>query len=75
MAGLENFRKQFCRERRYNKANVLTLDSLVTVFLSEVLYEIRDELDEIEDAVLSGNLLQKKSQRRWIFQWKEFVRS
>lgn len=54
MAGLEKFRKQFCRERRYNKENVLTLDSLVTVFLSEVLYEIRDELDEIEDAVLSG---------------------
>lgn len=41
-------------ERRYNKENVLTLDSLVTVFLSEVLYEIRDELDEIEDVVLSG---------------------
>lgn len=54
MAGLEKFRKQFCRERRYNKENVLTLDSLVTVFLSEVLYEIRDELDEIEDTVLSG---------------------
>lgn len=54
MAGLEKFRKQFCREIRYNKENVLTLDSLVTVFLSEVLYEIRDELDEIEDAVLSG---------------------
>lgn len=54
MAGLENFRKQFCRKRRYNKENVLTLDSLVTVFLYEVLYEIRDELDEIEDAVLSG---------------------
>ena len=53
MADLENFRKQFCRERRYNKENVLTLDSLITVFLSEVLYEIRDELDEIEDAVLS----------------------
>lgn len=54
MADLENFRKQFCRERRYNKENVLTLDSLVTVCLSGVLYEIRDELDEIEDAVLSG---------------------
>ncbi len=54
MAGLENYRKQFCKERRYSKGNVLTLDSLVAVFLSEVLYEIRDELDEIEDAVLSG---------------------
>ena len=54
MAGLENYRKQFCKERKYNKANVLTLDSLVSVFLSEVLYEIRDELDEIEDSVLSG---------------------
>ena len=54
MAGLENFRKQFCKERRYNKANVLTLDSLVAVFLSEALYEIHDELDEIEDSVLSG---------------------
>lgn len=63
MAGLEKFRKQFCRERRYNKENVLTLDSLVTVFLSEVLYEIRDELDEIEDAVLSGEIFSRRNRR------------